>query len=438
MRKKTDGTRARKKMPRKKKVSIVTFGCRLNQADEALLYGRLAAAGYEAAAPGEKRDLLIVNTCTVTASASQKSRQALRRLRRENPNAKIAVTGCDPEVNGLFWRNEPACDIVIPGSMKNRIIEFIEGENPSAKIAAGQVFSEHAEAQFPFKTRALLKIQEGCDCFCAYCIVPFARGRPRSRESREIISECRRLLQSGHKEIVLTGVNICRYEDGGKRLPNLVREILGIDGKFRLRLSSTELDPQLDEILHLMKDNPKLCRFLHVPLQHGSDEILEKMRRRHSTADFANFAEKATAAIPGIHLGTDLICGLPGESEDIFEKSLDFVSALPLANIHIFRYSPRQGTDAAKFAGRPRQCDVRRRMKILEKTEKKLSRSFISSQIGKEASFVSEKIEKDACAGGWSDNYIRTSVRSQNRADEPIRIRFLRMRGDSSIEAEAT
>ncbi len=424
-------------MLQKKKVSIVTFGCRLNQADEALLYGRLAAAGYEAAAPGEKRDLLIVNTCTVTASASQKSRQALRRLRRENPDAKIAVTGCDPEVNELFWRNEPACDIVIPGSMKNRILEFIGGEKSSAKIAGGQLFSENAEAQFPFKSRALVKIQEGCDCFCAYCIVPFARGRPRSRESREIISECRRLVQSGHREIVLTGVNICRYEDEGRRLAGLVREILGIAGNFRLRLSSTELDPQLDKILHLMKDNPKLCRFLHVPLQHGTDEILGKMRRQHSAADFANFAEKAAAAIPGIHLGTDLICGLPGETEDIFEKSLDFVSALPLANIHIFRYSPRQGTDAAKFAGRPQQGDVRRRMKILEEAEKKLARSFISSQIRKEATFLAEKIEKDAWAGGWSDNYIRTSVRSQNRTDELIRIRFLRTRDDSSLEAEA-
>jgi threonylcarbamoyladenosine tRNA methylthiotransferase MtaB len=136
-------------------------------------------------------------------------------------------------------------------------------------------------------------------------------------------------------------------------------------------------------------------------------------------------------------LGTDLICGLPGETEDIFEKSLDFISALPLANIHMFKYSPRQGTDAAKFADRPQQGDVRRRMKILEKAEKKLARSFISSQIGREASFIAEKIEKDACIGGWSDNYIRTSVRSQNRTDELIRIRFLRMRDDSSFEAEA-
>lgn len=422
----------------KKKVYISTLGCRLNQADEAIIFGRLAKLGYEPASETDKKDLIIVNTCTVTASATQKSRQTLRKLRRENPDAKIAVTGCDAEINPDFWRNENACDLVVKGSQKNKIDEILLNQlSASAKIANNNnIFTENANSLFPFKSRALVKIQEGCDQFCAYCIVPFARGKPRSRNFNEIIEECKRLIDISFSEIVLTGVNICRYSDNGRNLADLVSAILSLDGNFRLRLSSTEPDKQLYDIIAIMKENSALCRFLHVPLQHGSEKILKAMKRKYSAEDFTNFAEFAVKNVPGIHLGTDIICGLPGEDDKIFLESLDFIEKKPLANIHIFRYSPRTGTEAAKFANRPPDRDVKRRMKILANLKSELSTKFIDSQIGQIATFIGEKKYSKNFLTGWSDNYIKTTLKSESKPGELIKIKFIKSEYQNCLLSE--
>lgn len=427
-----------KSINNKKKVYISTFGCRLNQADEALIFGRLAKLGYEPASETDKKDLIIVNTCTVTSSAAQKSRQALRKLRRENPYATIAVTGCDAEINPEFWKNENTCDLVIKGSQKNKIDEILfEQSHLSAKIANNtNIFTENANSIFPFKSRALVKIQEGCDQFCAYCIVPFARGKPRSRDFNEIIEECKRLIQKSYAEIVLTGVNICRYSDNGRNLAGLVSAILSLDGNFRLRLSSTEPDRQLYDIIAIMKENSALCRFLHVPLQHGSEKILKAMKRKYSAEYFANFAEFAVKNVPGIHIGTDIICGLPGEDDKIFLQSLDFIEKMPLANIHIFRYSPRIGTEAAKFANRPHGRDVKKRMKILANLKSELSAKFIASQIGQNASFIGEKKYLKNFLTGWSDNYVKTTVKSESKLGEIIKIKFIKSEHQNCLLAE--
>ncbi len=423
-------------MPNKKKVLILTFGCRLNQADTALLYGRLSKLGYEPSeVENEKIDLVIVNTCTVTASAAQKSRQALRRARRENPSAIIAVTGCDAEINYEFWKKENSANIVIPGSQKWQIEKYLAGIGE--RISSDDlVFREGANAIFPFKHRPLLKIQEGCDCFCAFCIVPFARGKPRSRKLSEIIEEAKQILDKGYVELVLTGVNICRYQDGNTNLIGVVEKLLNLNDNFRIRLSSTELDPSLNDILKIMKNDRRLCRFLHVPLQHGSDLILKKMKRPHSVLDFANFAKLASSEIPGLHLGTDIICGLPGESDEIFAQSCEFIKSIPFSSIHVFRYSPRQGTETANFAERPQARLVRERMRKLEALKQSFQEKFLNAQIGLTTSFIGEKNEGNGFISGWSDNYIRTFLKDKKSLDKLINIRFTSRNNDMSMTAQ--
>ncbi|HPN85296.1 MAG TPA: MiaB/RimO family radical SAM methylthiotransferase, partial [Victivallales bacterium] len=354
---------------------------------------------------------------------------------REHPSAVIAVTGCDTETNEDYWLKEGSADLVIPGSQKQNIDKYLLSQKKSTPDGKN-IFSENVHAQFPFKSRPLLKIQEGCDCFCSFCIVPFARGKPRSRNASEITDEAKKLVDEGHKEIVLTGVNICRYKDGDINLLGIVERLLGIDADFRLRLSSTELDDQLRRIINIMKRGKRLCRFLHVPLQHGSDIILRKMKRPHLSAEFANFAEFAISEIPGIHIGTDLICGLPGESEDIFEESLRFISKIPFANIHIFRYSKREGTEAANFADLPKSSEVKMRMRRLENVKRISQERFLLSQIGSKATFIGEKKDRNGFVSGWSDNYIRTTLSASAPLEELLDIKFTSNNSDLSMQAE--
>jgi threonylcarbamoyladenosine tRNA methylthiotransferase MtaB len=426
-------------MEKRKKVSVLNFGCRLNQADGALIYGRLAEIGFEPSDEknSEKKDLFVINTCTVTSSASQKGRQAARRARKNNPFAKIAVTGCDVEVNKDFWLKENAVDIVIPGSRKDLIAEFVSQDDFSYEGRADEtLFREEAGALFPFRKRAFVKIQEGCDGFCAFCIVPYARGKPRSRARDEILDEIKKLVSAGRKEVVLTGVNICLYRDGKITISKLVENILSIEGDFRLRLSSTELHPEMNPIISIMRKNKRLCRFIHVPLQHGHDDILRKMKRPHLTSDFAKFAEDALT-IDGLHLGTDIICGLPGETDGIFEESASFIKKIGFANIHIFRYSPRRGTEAVNFAERPHSSTVKKRMKILDEIRKTAQDKFLLSQIGREASFIGEKKAGNNCLIGWSDNYIKTLLQShQTKINALVGIRFTEKISGRMLRAE--
>lgn len=398
---------------KKPKALIITVGCRLNQADSALLAARLESIGYEIISKTDSQDipsLIVVNTCAVTASASQKSRQALRNLRRKYPEAKIVAAGCAPVVEMELWQNEKDADIVIGNEDKKRIAEIILANSAKKNLSKmsspiGENFSENTFAVYPFRSRAFLKIQEGCNANCAYCIVPRARGQERSRNIDEIFCEFRKLILQGFKEIVLTGVNICAFKHENYSLARLVQALASEPGDFRIRLSSTEPDLELENIIETIRNNPKICRFLHIPLQHGTDEILKKMGRRYSASDFANFAKNAVNKIPGLHIGTDVITGFPGETETLFKKSYDFIESLPLANLHIFRFSPRKGTPAASFSDQVPQRIARERAEKLAELEKKLSTRFLDSQIGQTLPVLIEKAGR--LASGWSDNYAK-------------------------------
>lgn len=401
---------------KRKTAAAITLGCRLNQADTALIFGRLKAAGYEILEPetSEPLDLIIINSCAVTSAASQKSRQYSRSCRKKHPEAKIIATGCDCETEKIYWMQEKSADVYIPNSEKSKILDYINGVTPAEKSAAGNIFRENAVSAYPFRSRAFIKIQEGCESFCTYCIVPYARGPERSRDRNEVISEFRKLIEQGHHEIVLTGVNISTYRDGSCGLSDLLTELSGIDGDFRIRLSSTEPHPENKNLIGIMKGNPKICRFLHLPLQHGTNEILKLMGRKYTAEEFADFANEALSSIPGLHLGTDVICGFPGETDKLFEKSCRFIKNIPFANLHVFCFSPRRGTPASTFPDVVPGKVMKQRHAFLIGIEDRLADKFLDSQVGKTLRILIEKVRKQGGCEGWTDNYIRVLANIEN------------------------
>ncbi len=397
--------------------TVFTLGCRLNQADSALICDRLKSDGWEIVRPefAGRIDLLIINTCTVTAAASRKSRQAARRFRSKHPEACIIVTGCSAEIENSAWSKEDAVDIILTNPEKKQIASLVKDFLQKKSVSSGhtfstgqgsEIFKEKAGGNFPFKSRAFLKIQEGCNNFCSYCIIPYARGPERSRDWNEVIDDFKQLVKNGFEEIVLTGVNICAYNDRGRTLNELTVALCALPGNFRIRLSSTEAHPNNMDLLETMAENPKVCRFLHLSLQHGCDEILKAMGRKYTSSEFARFIEKARELIPGIHLGTDVIVGFPGETEAHFEQGMEFVKKMNFSNIHIFTYSAREGTPAAAMGGQvPGNIANKRRLRLV-RTADKMKTDFLRSQLGKTLPVIFERKNKAAYFQGWSDNYI--------------------------------
>ncbi len=400
--------------------AVFTLGCRLNQADSALMCDRLRHRGWKIVPTNGNvpADLLIINTCVVTAAAASKSRQATRKLRERHPAACVIVVGCGAEIDQEAWSQEPAVDLVLTNPGKRDIVEAVNQFLSSRYQYPNKVqqksldeavttFTEQARGYFPFRSRGFLKIQEGCNNFCTYCIVPYARGPERSRDSGEILADFKQLLASGFQEIVLTGVNICAYDDRGKRLADLLLELAALPGNFRIRLSSTEPHPRNPEILEIMRDNHKICRFLHLSLQHGTDEILRGMGRKYTTTEYAEFVALARKLIPGLHLGTDIIVGFPGETDTLFEEEMAFVARMGFANMHLFSFSPRTGTPAATMSGQVTAATVKNRYKRLNRLATELKRDFLVSQLDKKVDVIFESRNRNGYSIGWSDNYMK-------------------------------
>ena len=400
-----------------KTAMIHTLGCRLNSADTALLTSRLEEAGYTLVQSAENPDLIVVNSCTVTGEASRKSRQAVRKFRSAHPEAIIIVTGCGAETDREAFLADNAASAVITNPEKRKIIplimEYLAGKASAAvggleqSLGEGdKPFIENTFSRFPFRSRAFIKIQEGCNNYCTYCIVPYTRGHERSRDFAECIADCRQAVKAGFPEIVLTGVNTCAYSNSGKDLGDLVHEVAAIEGDFRIRLSSTEPAPDNLGLLEVMASEKKVCRFLHLALQHGCDRILERMNRHYTREVYANFVRTARELIPGIHIGSDLIVGFPGETEEDFMDSCNFIRQMEFANLHIFTYSKRPGTPAAAMPDQIPGNVAQERYKYLKNIADISHRNFLVSQTGKTLPVIFERVGSDGFARGWSDNYI--------------------------------
>ena len=385
---------------------IVTLGCRLNAADSALLYTSLEECGYRASET-EAPDVLIVNSCAVTAEAERKTRQTLRKLRREYPNAKIVAVGCAAAADGNGMLRAGA-DLVCGNAGKRELASLLRGETPPEPPCPDRVFRENRLSSFPFRSRAFVKIQEGCDNRCSYCIVPSLRGAARSRAFDEVLAECRHALDAGFPELVLTGVNTCAYQVGEKRLPELLAAISELPGDFRIRIGSTEPATKYRGLVDAVAELPKMCRFLHLSLQHGSDAVLRRMNRHYTAEEYAEFVLGAKRRIYGLHLGTDVIVGFPGESDAEFSESCRFIERIGFSNIHIFAFSPRPGTPAAAMGDRPSTETVRRRCEELRRIARKAACDFAASQVGEKLPVIFERSE-NGVARGWSDNYLEVT-----------------------------
>jgi threonylcarbamoyladenosine tRNA methylthiotransferase MtaB len=389
-------------------VSIETLGCKLNQAESESLTLRLAATGYRLVSPTEAADVYILNTCTVTRVADRKSRYLLRLARRRNPHATIIAMGCYAERDAKELDKLKCVDLIISNSDKERLPELIKSKlrQTSHGTCGADVL----------RTRSMIKIQEGCDHFCSYCIVPYVRGHESSRTPDGIIEEIKSRVSMGFKEVVLTGTNIGAYRPG---LEILIQRILGETDMQRLRLSSLQPDDITGSLLSLWNDR-RLCHHLHLPLQSGSDPVLARMHRPYDTSAYECAVERIRNAMPQVSITTDIMVGFPGETDEEFEESYRFCKHMAFANLHVFSYSKRPGTAAASM---PEQIDE----KIKKERSNRMLKLARESAARFSEQFCGETLpvlwETEVSPGTWdglTDNYIRVLTHSDRTLKNEI------------------
>lgn len=418
-----------------------SLGCKLNQSEMDALAARLSQGGHQIVASPAEAELCVLNTCAVTHVAAQKSRQALRRLNRENPDARLIATGCYAELTPADLQDLPGVELVVGNGDKERLQEIIgnaipQPESPVTSLAA------HS------RTRALVKIQDGCDNACSYCIIHVARGPQHSRPPGEVLASVQSHLTAGHKEIVLTGVHIGAYghdrrgSDWDTDLWALVARILAETDVPRLRLSSIE-PWDLPEKAFRLWDDPRLCRHLHLPLQAGSDATLQRMARRYTTAEFASLVATARAAIPDLAITTDVIAGFPGETEAEFAESLAFVQAMEFARVHVFPYSLRPSTPAAGMPDHVPPALKAERARAMREIAIAGKQEFCRRFAGRTMDVLWESSRQGSSGPVWSgltDNYLRvqtTSTMNLGNTLTPTRLVGLTERGlRGEIEAQ--
>ena len=407
-----------------RRVFFLTLGCKVNWYETEAMQKLFEAAGYEIADEISSASVVVVNTCTVTAVSSQKSRQMIRRAAGANKNCVLVVVGCYAQSEPDTISKIDGVDVIIGTKDRTRIVEFVESAlaNRGDKILrVGNVedigdFEELPHT--PHRTRAFLKIEDGCNNFCAYCIIPYVRGRVRSRRLESIRAECLALKAAGYKEIVLTGIHIGAYGRDFKNkitLVDAVKTVLDAADPLRLRLGSIESAEMTDELIDLLKNDARLCNHVHLPLQSGSDEILRAMRRPYTTKNFAELTARLVKEIPEISIGTDLIVGFPGETDEHFDETLDFIGKQPFSKIHVFPYSARAGTVAATMPNQiPPQIKKFRAARALEVSRAK-SQDFSARLIGKTVDIIAETSER-GLVDGLTKNYVRVYLPDNNIA----------------------
>lgn len=394
-----------------------TLGCKLNFAETSTIGRTLEAKGIRRARNGEKADLCIINTCSVTELADKKCRQAIRRIARQHPGAHIIVTGCYAQLKPDEIARIPGVDMVLGAGEKGEIARYIDRlQNPDEDHRIFTTPSPEINTFAPScsrgdRTRYFLKVQDGCDYFCTYCTIPFARGRSRNGRIADLVEQARGVAREGGHEIVLTGVNIGDFgKTTGETFFELVKELEKVEGIDRYRISSIEPNLLTDEIIDFVAASKHFAPHFHIPLQSGSDEVLHLMRRRYDTGLFARRIEHIKRVMPDAFIGVDLIVGMRGETDERFEESARFVDSLNISQLHVFTYSERPGTQALKIEPIvPQETRHDRCRRILEISERKLH-DFYASQRGKIRPVLFEHPAKNAPMHGFTDNYVRIEL----------------------------
>lgn len=407
------------------KFNILTLGCKVNAYESSAMKEILIENGYDEAKENEISDVCIINTCSVTHVSDAKSRQMIRKMIKLNPNCIIAVVGCYSQMFTDIVKNIEGVNIVLGTKYRNQIYNLIEEYKKNNKQIVKvdsydpkQEFENMNVTPFLEKTRAYLKIQDGCNNFCTYCIIPYARGPQRSRDREDIFNEVGNLLKQGYKEIVLTGIHTGSYgfENGNYRLSDLIEEIIiRFPNLGRLRISSIEIIEIDDKLIDLIANSKVVVSHLHIPLQAGSDEILKLMNRHYDINYFKNMVSKIRSKIPDIALTSDVIVGFPNETDELFNKTIENIQDINFSQLHVFPYSPRKGTIAANMNNQIDPKIKKERVQTLMNLSRKLHGAYIEKFINKEVPVIFETIDNQGYLVGHSDNYIKVRAKgSQN------------------------
>ncbi len=391
-----------------KKIAFKTLGCRLNLFETDALASEFAKMNYQVVPFEEEADVYVVNTCTVTNQSDHKSKQVMNQVNRIHNNSLKIVTGCMATQFKEKLENDTKVDFVVDNDHKSSIPAMVDAYYNN-EIVVPDRFEKNLFAYDPadetFHTRSLIKIQDGCDNFCTYCIIPKVRGRATSRPAIDIYDNIRQVVAFGFKEVVLTGVNIGRYHDGKTDFETLVENILNIPGDFRVRISSIEPDGYNENFFRLFK-NPKLAPHMHICLQSGSEDILLKMRRMYTASTFKEMADNIRENYPGFNLTTDIIVGFPGETEQDFQDSLEMASHIGFGHIHTFKYSVRKGTRAERMPGHLPEKEKNRRSALVRQLSDEMKKNYRSSFIGKTQKVLIEQFDDQGFAIGYGEHYV--------------------------------
>lgn len=416
-----------------RKIAFYTLGCKVNQSDTASMERLFREAGYEIVDFAEKADIYLINTCVVTNMGQRKSRQMIHRAIRKNPNAFIVVSGCYPQTAAEEVKAIQGVDLIIGNQDRAAVVTLVEAAATEQsidaydnvkKLSAQTAFEELSADCETEKTRAFLKIQEGCNQFCTYCIIPYARGPLRSRSLENIKAEVEKLVAAGFSEVVLIGIHLGAYGKelkNGTSLTDAVKAALEVPGLARLRLGSLESVEVGEDLLDLMVSDERLQRQLHLPLQSGCDDVLKSMHRPYDTKVFAELLKKIRAKLPDVAITTDVIVGFPGETEENFATTREFVKACGFSKIHIFPFSPRKGTPAASFGEVVSEKVKQRRVEELAQVDRESHEKYCESMLDKTVSVLFEQESAEGLWEGLSGNYVRIYARSEDNLSGKIR-----------------
>ena len=419
-----------------KKAAFYTLGCKLNFSETSTIGKMLKEAGVRAVRKGEKADICVINTCSVTEVADKKCRQAIHRLVKNHPGAFVVVTGCYAQLKPEQVASIEGVDVVLGAEQKGELMNYLGNLQKHDKGEAHTSAFKDIRSFAPScsrgdRTRYFLKVQDGCDYFCSYCTIPFARGRSRNGKIEDIVAQARQAAAEGGKEIVIAGVNIGDFgKSTGETFFDLVKELDKVEGIERYRISSIEPNLLTDEIIEYVAKSRAFMPHFHIPLQSGCDEVLKLMRRRYDTALFAHKIRKIKEVMPHAFIGVDVIVGTRGETEEYFNQAYEFLKALDVTQLHVFSYSERPGTQALKIDHVVSADEKHRRSQLLLALSDEKTKAFYESHIGREAVALMEKSKSGTPMHGFTDNYVRVELPHDNSLDNQL----LRVRMDGFNE----
>lgn len=421
------------------KIAFFTLGCKVNQYESQAMAERMVKCGFELVSPNEKADVYVINSCTVTAESDRKTRQTVRRFKRKNPDSIVILTGCMPQAFPEDAEALNEADIVLGNKNNIRLPELIERYFSCGRRVieiesheTGDKFTGDNISGFEGRTRAIVKIEDGCNRFCSYCIIPYSRGRVRSKPIDELEAELRTLSDAGFIEIVLVGINLSSYgSDIGLNICDAV-ELAASMNFERIRLGSLEPDHITDDVIERLAKIDKFCPQFHISLQSGCDNTLRAMNRHYTSAEYKALCDKLRSAFTDTSITTDIMVGFPTESEDDFKDNVNFAKEIGFEKVHVFPYSPREGTRAAKMEQIEKKTKEARSHIMIEETEK-IRLSFLESQIGKEVEVLLETRHDDSFTEGYTKNYTPVKIKGSHPCGKLVSARVTAVDGDFCV-----